>query len=52
MDATGFVRPGSPRPVPGTLKNLFRRLDLTGQEMGILLAFFARINRNLPRPPD
>lgn len=49
MEQTGFVRPGSPRPVPGTLKSLFRRLDASSQEMGILLALFARINTNLQR---
>jgi TrmH family RNA methyltransferase len=49
MTETGFVREGSPQPVPALLKNLFRRLDLNPQEMGILLAFFARVHTMLRR---
>ncbi|MES2463292.1 MAG: TrmH family RNA methyltransferase [Armatimonadota bacterium] len=49
MAETGFVREGSPQPVPALLKSLFRRLELTPQEMGILLAFFARIHAMLRR---
>jgi TrmH family RNA methyltransferase len=49
MAETGFVREGSPQPVPGLLKSLFRRLELTPQEMGIVLAFFARIHTILRR---
>jgi tRNA C32,U32 (ribose-2'-O)-methylase TrmJ len=52
MAETGFVRAGSPQPVPALLKNLFRRLDLTPQEMGILLAFFARIHTMLRRSKE
>jgi TrmH family RNA methyltransferase len=52
MTETGFVREGSPQPVPALLKNLFRRLELTPQEMGILLAFFARVHTMLRRNRD
>ncbi|MBC8101881.1 MAG: hypothetical protein H7Z41_04755 [Cytophagales bacterium] len=49
MTQTGFVREGSPKPVPETVKSLFRRLEMTPREMGILLALFARIHAVLLR---
>jgi TrmH family RNA methyltransferase len=55
MQRTGFVRPGSPEPVPSTVRALWRRLDLNRREMGILMALFSRIavaleQKNTPPP--
>jgi TrmH family RNA methyltransferase len=47
MSQSGFVRPGTPAPVPGVVRNLFRRLPLSGHEMRLLLALFGRLNRTL-----
>jgi TrmH family RNA methyltransferase len=52
MTESGFVREGSPKPVPDLIKNLFRRLELTPQEMGVLLALFARLSTTLRRNKD
>ena len=52
MTESGFVREGSPAPVPGIVRNLFRRLDMTPQEMGILLGLFGKVNTNLRRHRD
>jgi rRNA methylase len=49
MREIGFARADSPPRVPGLLKNLFRRMDLSPQEMGVLLAFVARVNKTLQR---
>jgi TrmH family RNA methyltransferase len=49
MTESGFLREGTPAPVPGTVKNLFRRLEMNRHEMGILLGLFGRINTNLKR---
>jgi TrmH family RNA methyltransferase len=49
MIETGFIREGSAQPVPALVRNLFRRLELTPQEMGVLLALFARIHTMLRR---
>jgi TrmH family RNA methyltransferase len=49
MTESGFVREGTPAPVPGVVKNLFRRLEMTPQEMGILLGLFGKVNTNLRR---
>ncbi|MFM1848164.1 MAG: hypothetical protein RL417_1638 [Pseudomonadota bacterium] len=49
MDLSGFVRVGTPEPVPGLVKNLFRRVDLDKREMGILLGLFGRLDRVLTR---
>ncbi len=49
MMETGFIRDGSPQPVPALVRNLFRRLELTPQEMGVVLALFARIHTMLRR---
>jgi TrmH family RNA methyltransferase len=49
MTGTGFLREGTPEPVPGLVKNLFRRLDLTPHEMGVLLGLFGRINTTVQR---
>lgn len=46
---SGFTREGSPQPVPGLIKNLMRRTEPDQREMGILLAMFSRIDRNLKR---
>jgi tRNA/rRNA methyltransferase len=59
MTLSGFLRVGTPEPVPGLVKNLFRRIDLDKREMGILLGLFGRLDRLLTRrggsggePPD
>jgi TrmH family RNA methyltransferase len=54
MQESGFVRPGSPAPVPDVVKALFRRMDPTEQEIGILLALLSRLHTRLSRPsaPD
>lgn len=52
MAQSGFVRPGTPEPVPGTVRNLFRRLPLDRREMSILLALFSRLDRTLLRRPE
>ncbi len=49
MGESGFVRPGTPEPVPGVVRNLFRRLPLNGHEMRILLGLFGRLNTTLLR---
>ncbi|WP_395089016.1 RNA methyltransferase [Armatimonas sp.] len=51
MAASGFVRTGTPSPVPALVKALFRRLDPTRHELGVLLALFSRVHRNLTPPP-
>ena len=47
MSLSGFVRVGTPEPVPGLVRNLFRRIDLDKREMGILLGLFGRLDRVL-----
>ncbi|MBC7806901.1 MAG: hypothetical protein H7145_12210 [Akkermansiaceae bacterium] len=49
MTESGFVREGSPAHVPGVVKNLFRRLEMSPQEMGILLGLFGKVGTNLRR---
>lgn len=49
MHKTGFLRDGSPRPIPGTLKNLLRRMEPNRRELSILLGLVARINKTLNR---
>lgn len=49
MSLSGFLRVGTPEPVPGLVKNLFRRIDLDKREMGILLGLFGRLDRVLTR---
>lgn len=44
---SGFFREGTPEPIPGLVKNLFRRTQPDKREMGVLLALFARIDREL-----
>jgi hypothetical protein len=41
------MRVGTPEPVPGLVRNLFRRIDLDKREMGILLGLFGRLDRVL-----
>lgn len=43
----GFFREGTPEPIPGLIKNLFRRIQPDKREIGILLALFARLERGL-----
>ena len=55
MRESGFLRPGKSAPAPAVIRNLFRRLPLSGHEMRILLALFGRLNRTLllrRRQPD
>jgi TrmH family RNA methyltransferase len=49
MRESGFLRDGTPVPVPGTVKNLLRRLAPDRREMGILLALFGKVGRELGR---
>jgi TrmH family RNA methyltransferase len=49
MQASGFIRDGSPSPTPERVKNIFRRTDLTQQEMATLLGLFRRIHNTLSR---
>jgi tRNA (cytidine32/uridine32-2'-O)-methyltransferase len=44
---SGFFREGTPEPIPGLVKNMFRRIQPDKREMGVLLALFARIDREL-----
>lgn len=46
---SGFYREGTPEPIPGLVKNLFRRTQPDKREMGVLLALFSRIDRELLR---
>jgi TrmH family RNA methyltransferase len=52
----GFIRSGSPAPTADTVKSLFRRMEMTEQEMGILLGLFGRVHTTLvrqkPKPPQ
>jgi tRNA/rRNA methyltransferase len=48
----GFIRSGSPAPTAETVKSLFRRLEMTKQEMGILLGLFGRVHTTLVRDKD
>jgi TrmH family RNA methyltransferase len=52
MQESGFVRPGSPVPTPDKVKNLFRRLEMNAQEMGMMMALFSRIDKTLERRRD
>lgn len=52
MQSSGFWRVGTPEPVPGLVRNLFRRIDLDKREMGILLGLFGRLDRVLSRRPE
>ena len=47
MTESGFVRPGSPEPTPGLIKNLLRRMDMDKHEAGVLMALFGRVNTAL-----
>jgi len=49
MEASGFVRPGSPRTAARTVGTLFRRMDLDRGEMSALTALFGRIDAALSR---
>jgi tRNA/rRNA methyltransferase len=49
MRESGFVRPGTPAPTPGVVHNLFRRMSLNKQEMGIVLSFVGRVSTALRR---
>ncbi|MBN8548622.1 MAG: RNA methyltransferase [Deltaproteobacteria bacterium] len=47
LKESGFYREGTPEPIPGLVKNLFRRTQPDKREMGVLLALFSRIEREL-----
>lgn len=49
MAESSFVRAGTPTHVPGVVKNLFRRLEMTPQEMGILMGLLGKVDTNLRR---
>lgn len=44
-----FINSGTPENTIGLLKNLFRRPDLSNREMQILLGFFSRISKTIPK---
>ncbi len=52
MERSGFVRVGTPEPVPGLVKNLFRRIEVDKREMGILLGLFGKLDRVLAKKSD
>lgn len=47
LTTTGFYRDGTPQPIPGLIKNLFRRMHLDKREMGVVMALFSRIDKTL-----
>jgi TrmH family RNA methyltransferase len=49
LEESGFYRVGTPEPIPGLVKNLFRRTNPDKREMGVLLALFARIRKTIER---
>ena len=42
-----FYHEGTPEPLPGVVKHLFKRIDPDGREMQLLLGMFSKINRAL-----
>jgi tRNA/rRNA methyltransferase len=48
-ERSGFFRKGTPQPIPGIIKGLFRRTRPTKREMGVFLGFFGRVERCLTR---
>lgn len=44
-----FINEGTPEHTVGLLKNLFRRPNLTEREAQILLGFFSRISKTIPK---
>ena len=42
-----YYRKGTPEPIPGLVKNLFRRMNPDEREIGVLLGLFARIDKAL-----
>ncbi len=49
MVSSGFLRVGTPAPIPGLVKMIFRRLELDEREMAILTGLFSKIVRSLKR---
>lgn len=49
MRDSGFLRNGTPAPVPGVVRSLFHRMPLDRREMGVLLGLFGKIDRTLRR---
>jgi TrmH family RNA methyltransferase len=47
LTRAGFIRKGTPAPIPGVIKGLLRRIDPSQREMGILLGVFGKINTAL-----
>ncbi len=46
LTVSGFFN-GGPAPIPGLIKNLFRRMAMDDREMKVMLAVFGRIKRSL-----
>lgn len=44
-----FIRKGTPKPIPGLVKMIFRRLELERREMAILLGLFGKVVRSMKR---
>lgn len=49
MVSSGFLRTGTPAPIPGLVKMIFRRLELDEREMAIITGLFSKIVRTLKR---
>lgn len=46
LTLSGFYREGTPGPIPGVVKQLFRRTQANKREMAVLLGLFGRIERH------
>ena len=44
---SGFFRQGTPKPIPGLIKGLFRRMRPSRREIGLVLGYLSRVNRCL-----
>lgn len=51
-ESSGFYREGTPAQAPTLIKNLIYRLQPDSREMGLLLAFFSRLERSLDKHLD
>jgi TrmH family RNA methyltransferase len=47
LTRSGYFRPGTPEPIPGLIKNMFRRANPDERELRVLLGLFGRLSRVL-----
>lgn len=47
LTQSGYFRDGTPEPIPGLIKNMFRRANPDERELRVLLGLFGRLNRVL-----